>query len=542
MGRFDEILTGSVSIGVAAADAPLNIRASADYVCDGVNDEVQIQAALDASINVAGRGGSVTLSAGKFYIGASINMYTGMHLYGQGVHATWLELSANTDMFVLDDLTPTAITNRVGTFLTIKNMYIYGDSSNQTTSTNTGIKSLSNIKDFHLSDVFVSRFAGRGMDMRGTWGHNLINVVIEYCSSDGYRTTMEDEMLVTGTSSGVFEIGDAVTQAVSGATGFVTDSKTLDSGVSLYVSQRAGTFDGTNVINADSTASAFTTSSIANNTTIGAKATVCKIQQNEANQYVIGRNVSHTTMTNCEFKAVSGFYAIVLDQCSRSQIIANRFTEIVSGSLGYIGIGADDSQTSHNLISGNMFNCLVNGTPCVDIDTDNSLGNVITGNMAKGGTGVTDIIIVQVGLNAGANDSYRYSRFVNSNNYASKSDGSFIQQEDRPVHYRGGAVAAYTPSGATFDNADPDWADTESLTLMPALQGNEIEFHGAHATNKMRIEPNGAEQIEKTVGGGLEAADKYVQSAAQGDYLHLKCVTNGEWRCVMSVGSWTVEA
>lgn len=54
---------GRASLLVAANDAPETIKARADYVCDGQNDEVQIQAAADDLPSV---GGSVELSAGNF--------------------------------------------------------------------------------------------------------------------------------------------------------------------------------------------------------------------------------------------------------------------------------------------------------------------------------------------------------------------------------------------------------------------------------------------------------------------------------------------
>ena len=55
---------------VAASNAPAWQKTGADYVCDGTNDEVQIQAAIDALSNTGGR---IRLSAGTFYIDALPN-------------------------------------------------------------------------------------------------------------------------------------------------------------------------------------------------------------------------------------------------------------------------------------------------------------------------------------------------------------------------------------------------------------------------------------------------------------------------------------
>jgi len=54
-----------MEIYVAASDAPAWQKNGADYVCDGTNDEVEIQAALD---DIANTGGRVRLSSGTFWI------------------------------------------------------------------------------------------------------------------------------------------------------------------------------------------------------------------------------------------------------------------------------------------------------------------------------------------------------------------------------------------------------------------------------------------------------------------------------------------
>lgn len=64
---------GPLWLTVAANDAPAIIKERADYVCDGVNDEVQINAALVA----ASDNGGVWLSLGTFNIGATITVNSG---------------------------------------------------------------------------------------------------------------------------------------------------------------------------------------------------------------------------------------------------------------------------------------------------------------------------------------------------------------------------------------------------------------------------------------------------------------------------------
>src|SRR5690554_4981596 len=74
---------------IAAADAPAEVKAAADVVCDGVDDNVEIQAALDA-------GRSVVLSEGTFWIngrvGGRVLMPSGSVLRGQGPQRTVIRL------------------------------------------------------------------------------------------------------------------------------------------------------------------------------------------------------------------------------------------------------------------------------------------------------------------------------------------------------------------------------------------------------------------------------------------------------------------
>lgn len=71
----------SVTLTVAANDATALEKAQADYVCDGVNDHVEIQAAIDA---LPATGGEVHLSSGKFNIEVSLVLDSYQTLKGCG--------------------------------------------------------------------------------------------------------------------------------------------------------------------------------------------------------------------------------------------------------------------------------------------------------------------------------------------------------------------------------------------------------------------------------------------------------------------------
>lgn len=84
---------------VVAASNALDTT-NADYICDGTNDEVQIQAAIDA-VNTGGVGGRVLLSEGDFNIEAKITLYSDIWLQGSGVGA--LSVTGGTTLHLCYD-------------------------------------------------------------------------------------------------------------------------------------------------------------------------------------------------------------------------------------------------------------------------------------------------------------------------------------------------------------------------------------------------------------------------------------------------------
>lgn len=86
------VFTGPIepSFLVASVDARPQIRAVSDFICDGVNDEEEIQYALD---QLPSTGGLVRLSAGRFYPGnasalVQIILPNYSWLQGSGEHIT----------------------------------------------------------------------------------------------------------------------------------------------------------------------------------------------------------------------------------------------------------------------------------------------------------------------------------------------------------------------------------------------------------------------------------------------------------------------
>ena len=81
----------AVPIIVAASDGSPAAKARADYTCDGLDDQAEIQAALDA----LPPGGTVVLSEGTFNCSGSLVPAANATLLGQGPDKTSIEFSRN---------------------------------------------------------------------------------------------------------------------------------------------------------------------------------------------------------------------------------------------------------------------------------------------------------------------------------------------------------------------------------------------------------------------------------------------------------------
>ena len=101
--------TNSATLLVASAGSSTAVKKRAHYVCDGQNDHLQIQAAIDALSNQTSArfgvsGGVVELSAGAFHLGAAIHCRDKVvSLIGAGMGSSELALQAgvNDDILVV---------------------------------------------------------------------------------------------------------------------------------------------------------------------------------------------------------------------------------------------------------------------------------------------------------------------------------------------------------------------------------------------------------------------------------------------------------
>lgn len=107
----------------------------------------------------------------------------------------------------------------------------------------------------------------------------------------------------------------------------------------------------------------------------------------------------------------------------------------------------------------------------------------------------------------------------------------------KAVDMDGGNVnAAY--AGAVISNFASGSAAT--FNLPAALPGMEFYFY-VLAAFALRINPDGTETIGLPSSGVQQAAGKYIEADAVGEYVHIICFKAGQWATLDYRGTWTVE-
>ena len=171
---------------VVASNASALSIANSDYQCNGTDDQVQIQAAIDAcpAVGIAGRvAGNISLTEGRFYINAPIIMKGNNRLSGDNMYATTLSMVAgsDTDMFRFDQVYDLL-------FFTIENMYLVGNEANMASGmciNTSGTGSDSDMFDLHLRHLFISSFNDTAIELDIAWGAVIDDVIIEYGTGPG---------------------------------------------------------------------------------------------------------------------------------------------------------------------------------------------------------------------------------------------------------------------------------------------------------------------------------------------------------------------
>lgn len=161
---------------VAASDAAPGTKARADFVCDGVNDHLIWQEAVDS---LPSWGGRVLGSEGQFLFSGVVtlpNKPVTIEGLGRVVTEIYMANSANSGAFVL-----------VGQHSTIRSMSLNGNRTNQTGSSS--LVKLTNTKQV-VEDLWVTSAKGHGIEILGTvsvpaHANKVRGVYIIDCGLDG---------------------------------------------------------------------------------------------------------------------------------------------------------------------------------------------------------------------------------------------------------------------------------------------------------------------------------------------------------------------
>ena len=157
------------TLTVAASDSSIEGKTNADYICNGVHDEVIINTAI-AKLTA---GGKVLLLEGTFNTEASINLLSDVTLEGSG----WGTI-IDGSLFAAPNENIIANADSVGgnSKIIILNLRIVG---NVTHAQNVGIE-LDNVADCIIRNLYVYQCGNQGIAIR-----NSDHVIIQDCICDG---------------------------------------------------------------------------------------------------------------------------------------------------------------------------------------------------------------------------------------------------------------------------------------------------------------------------------------------------------------------
>jgi len=373
-------------------------------------------------------------------------------------------------------------------------------------------------------------------------------------SGETFRVRSEEQGgLIVGNVAGATVLAEEYLEDPTGTHGgFLCHDQTTGSGKWSRLYGVKGTFPDGTVLTGKLSGGTYTLTSdgdtddpFSASTSVGPKYTTCKIQQNEGHQIQIDEGIYGTLIANSEIQAAKNGYAgIYLKGPRNTAIQGNRFLASSSGSLGYILLGADGSNSGTvycAAITGNLF---IIGYSAVPAIASGYAGLKHTGIAATGNT--FDITYSGTKVDPIANWYYglKGPQGRLSNAYYTRTSPNAYNDITNKFRWQAfGATASgdglnivdsygcYT-NGSGLTNADRN--------LPAALVGMEYEFL-LTAADALEIDPNGTETLSLSVGGSQEAAGKYATSSTVGSWLHLRCVKEGEWECIGVAGSWTAE-
>ena len=177
--------SGTVTFLIAANDTDERSKEKADYVCDGVADEVEINNAISA---LPLSGGRIILSEGTFHIADTIKVPQGVIIEGMGEQATSIELPYDPDFDAMQLSGGTRWT-------AIRNLKLVGNAPKVPTHSTNGITISGSM--VQLENLYIRAFPTNGIYAINFVHLRLINIYSAFnrTGSGAYlrRATIHDD-------------------------------------------------------------------------------------------------------------------------------------------------------------------------------------------------------------------------------------------------------------------------------------------------------------------------------------------------------------
>ena len=320
-GKVSTVRTASLM--VAALDSSATSKAPADYIADGANDEMEIQAAIDS---LPASGGSVTLHGGTYYLSAEIAISgDNVSLIGQG-NGTVLTCpdGFSSDPAEIDF----AMLDITGNGVSISNLSFDGNETGIAGGVQSAIDANS-AANLHIEGVRFEKFTGDGIYANSPSNLSITNSYFYQIKDDGADINNASYSVVSGN---IFEsIGD---------NGIDTESTTFSS------------FTG-NTFN-----------------TVGGSA--IELEQEGGNSWTEFVSVVGNSIYN------SAEAGILINTGRNNTITGNTLDNNAIGI--HLMTSAGDYHSTHNIISGNRINGGTYGIKEEDPDQDYNtiVGNIVT--------------------------------------------------------------------------------------------------------------------------------------------------------------------
>ncbi len=370
---------GTATRVVAASNSSFLGRMQADYVCDGVDDHVELQAAVDA---LPSGGGKVLLLEGTFTIGASIELGDYTTMEGQGFGTVIRIEDAHNG--AIDMVTNRGAAGGGNTGIVISNLRLDGNRNNNDEATQRGVL-LAHVSYSLVNRVLAENFWDFGI---GFWGSdNDYNIVTENivrnCHNSGsdkgniyldeFRNGIVSDNVMYGNTGAGVTAPTALLVICGGSHTTVTGNILHDSsevGIRIFSSDNLvisgnSIYDtGTDAIRLEYS---IEFSTISDNAIWDSEGKGIYLYSNDSKQNVISGNTIHLHR-----------HGIYLDGAHHNTITGNNIGW--AGAANYDGIFLVDSE--HNLIEGNSVRKGIYDLQRYGINISNagSGGNIVLGN------------------------------------------------------------------------------------------------------------------------------------------------------------------